>query len=48
MDAMRREPDTGPNEAEQQQGNRAQRRDSLLRMAAVTLAGDPTSRDVRV
>ncbi|KAK0348272.1 hypothetical protein LTR94_037901, partial [Friedmanniomyces endolithicus] len=48
MDAMRREPDTGPNEAEQQQGNRAQRRDSLLLMAAVTLAGDPTSRDVRV
>ncbi|MGE7205922.1 PilZ domain-containing protein [Sphingomonas sp. NPDC019816] len=50
MDAMRREPDTGPDGAEQQRdpGNRTQRRDSLLLMAAMTRAGDPTPRDVRV
>lgn len=46
MDAMRREPDTGPNDTEQQ-GGRA-RRDSLLLMAAMTLADDPNPRDVRV
>lgn len=46
MDAMRREPDTGPNETEQQ-GSRP-RRDSLLLMATMTLADDAHSREVRV